>query len=520
MVGKEIISMAAEFAARARIGRYLSVHRNHWRDYAMTAPTAFISYSWSSPDHEKWVISLAEQLQHNGVQVTLDKWDLKEGHDAIAFMERMVTDPAIKKVIVVLDKAYAEKADGRAGGVGKETQIISAGIYEKADQDKFVGVIAELNADGKPYLPTFYKSRIHIDLSSDDSYGKNFDQLLRWLFNKPLHVRPPLGKPPAFLDDTTPISLSTGMRSRRALDAIRSSSAASQGLLDEYLEDLTAGLEKFRIDKDAVKNESEFDEAVLENVSLFVPYRNEYVEVISACAKLNSISNLHELLHRFFERVAVYGFRPQSVSHYHTYDWDNFKFIAQELFLYTIALLLKYEKFSTAKYLVDEPYYLGGIRDDYNESTHSFEVFSWDYPSLQIRNKRLSLNRMSLFADLMKERSSSGSVSFKDITQADFILFMRGSVIAAKQQVRQLWWPHTMYLREYRSGPFEIFVRARSVSKFNAVKELFGVSDKADLDTVLSLFENRPRPTLHVPWDEWGREFPRQLMDFANLATR
>jgi hypothetical protein len=47
--------------------------------------------------------------------VTIDKWDLKEGHDAIKFMEKMVTDPEIKKVIVVLDRAYAEKADGRKG---------------------------------------------------------------------------------------------------------------------------------------------------------------------------------------------------------------------------------------------------------------------------------------------------------------------------------------------------------------------------------------------------------------------
>jgi hypothetical protein len=44
------------------------------------------------------------------VDVTIDKWDLKEGHDAIKFMERMVTDAEIKKVIVVLDRTYAEKA--------------------------------------------------------------------------------------------------------------------------------------------------------------------------------------------------------------------------------------------------------------------------------------------------------------------------------------------------------------------------------------------------------------------------
>lgn len=64
-------------------------------------PKLFISYSWSSPDHEQWVLDLATELREDGVDVILDKWDLKEGHDAHAFMEKMVTDPGIKKVALV-----------------------------------------------------------------------------------------------------------------------------------------------------------------------------------------------------------------------------------------------------------------------------------------------------------------------------------------------------------------------------------------------------------------------------------
>ena len=83
----------------------------------MTAPRLFISYSWSSPAHEQTVIDLATELRDSGVDVILDKWDLKEGHDSVAFMEQMVTNPEIKKVAIISDKIYAEKADGRAGGV-------------------------------------------------------------------------------------------------------------------------------------------------------------------------------------------------------------------------------------------------------------------------------------------------------------------------------------------------------------------------------------------------------------------
>ena len=54
-------------------------------------PKLFISYSWSSEEHGQLVIDLATSLRESGVDVILDKWDLREGNDATAFMEKMVT---------------------------------------------------------------------------------------------------------------------------------------------------------------------------------------------------------------------------------------------------------------------------------------------------------------------------------------------------------------------------------------------------------------------------------------------
>ena len=89
-------------------------------------PKLFISYSWTTPDHEAWVIRFATELCESGVDVILDKWGLKEGHDGHAFMEKMVSDPEIKKVALICDKEYVAKANNRSGGVGTETQIINA----------------------------------------------------------------------------------------------------------------------------------------------------------------------------------------------------------------------------------------------------------------------------------------------------------------------------------------------------------------------------------------------------------
>src|SRR5690242_16262129 len=106
-------------------------------------PKCFISYAWTSPDHTNWVLQLASDLRNNGVDVRIDRWHLREGHDATAFMESMVTDAAIKKVVIICDRKYAEKADKRSGGVGTESQIMSPAIYKSVAQDKFVAVVRE-----------------------------------------------------------------------------------------------------------------------------------------------------------------------------------------------------------------------------------------------------------------------------------------------------------------------------------------------------------------------------------------
>ncbi len=159
----------------------------------------FISYSWSSEVHQEWVLNLATELRDNGVDVIIDKWDLRAGQDAYAFMEKMVTDPAIQKVLLICDRRYAEKANARSGGVGTETQIISTEIYNKREQTKFVVAVTELDESGQAYLPAYYKSRIYVDFSNPKRYSNGLEELLRWIYDKPRYSKPKIGSAPGFL---------------------------------------------------------------------------------------------------------------------------------------------------------------------------------------------------------------------------------------------------------------------------------------------------------------------------------
>jgi hypothetical protein len=162
------------------------------------APKVFISYSWVCSER---VIELAERLVNDGVDVVLDVWELMEGQDKYIFMERCVTDETITKVLMICDRSYAEKANSRKGGVGDETMVISPEVYAKATETKYVPIIFERDEDGKEYVPTYLKSRLYFDLSSDEVYESGYEKILRNLFNKPERSKPSLGKMPEWLNE-------------------------------------------------------------------------------------------------------------------------------------------------------------------------------------------------------------------------------------------------------------------------------------------------------------------------------
>ncbi len=477
-----------------------------------STPKLFISYSWTSPAHEQWVITLATELRESGVDVILDKWDLKEGHDANAFMEKMAVDPAIKKVAMICDRVYAEKADGRRGGVGTETQIISAEVYAKQDQTKFVAVLPERDESGKPLLPTYYKSRVYIDLSSPELYGRNFEQLLRWAFDKPLHLKPDIGAPPSFLQAEGAPSLATTAHYRRALDAIRESRTYCSGAVKEYFETLSQNFERFRI----VKDDEEFDEKVIRSIDQFTPYRNEAVDVFIALAQYRNTEESWEAIHRLFENLLPYLDRPESVTQYQDWDWDNLRFIVHELFLYAVAVLLRRECFPAVAHLLRHHYYVATNARRGQDAMVSFSEFRQHLTSLEHRNTRLKLHRSSLHADLLNNRSTHSAISFAQIMEADFVLFLRDCLDYLRVGDSQNWWPMTLVYSQRHYGPFEVFARSQSARYFERTKVLFDVTSKQDF---LSLAEAFKSNKLHIPRWDFHSFNPFDLLAYNKLAT-
>lgn len=455
-------------------------------------------------------MALAEELIGQGIEVVLDKWDLKTGHDSYAFMEKMVSDPTVTKVILICDKKYADKSNARAGGAGTEAQIITPEIYAKKAQDKYAAIVRERDEGGQPYLPVYYKGRIFIDLSDDSIYAIEFDKLIRWAWDKPLNVKPPIGKPPLFVtEESRAVKMSTSVDFRRAVDAVRQNRASAVPAVVDYLSNFASELENFRISATRTSIET-FDDEIIENIESFMPYRNEMVELFMTIASYLPNLEITEALHRFFERVMPF-YEIQKDGHSFEIDIDNFKFIIHELFICCIGSFIKHERFSQASFFMETDYYHTSRFS--NETMYPYKFFREYLKSFEIRNRRLSLRRLSLRADILKQRAASSGLDFKYMMAADFVLYLRSS----NGEIWRSWFPDTLLYATNRFPPFESFARAKSARYFERIKPLLGVEDKAALETLISKLETEGQN--RIPRWEFESISPRHLLHLDTVAT-
>ena len=256
----------------------------------------------------------------------------------------------------------------------------------------------------------------------------------------------------------------------------------------------------------------------MESIESFTPYRAEFIELLLTIVKYGQGNNYAEILHKFFEELIPYLYLPKGYTGLvRETDQDNFKFIIHELFLYTIAILLKSEKFEEVKYLVSNDYYIAYHPINGQNLMVSYIEFCNDVPSInKTRKERLHPNRALLQADILKDRSQYTGIDFLYLMQADFILLMRNELVSI--DLNNWWWyPVTLLYTEssYR-GSFPIFIRAESREYFDRVKNLLGIDSKDDINRLLDAYKSDKK---HKP--RVGRTFLslKSLMNFDNLPN-
>jgi len=278
--------------------------------------------------------------------------------------------------------------------------------------------------------------------------------------------------------------------------------------LDEYFALFSKNLENFRIQEN---RDTEQDDLIVENIDKFLPYRNELIQTFIAIAQYLPTEEVAKKVHRFLENLIPYMNRPENTSQWGRWDFDNFKFIVHEIFLYAIGISIKHERFEFSNELLSTPYFVPSRSDYGNGAATSFSAFRDYVDSIEHRNKRLGLRRLSLRADILKERNKSSGVDFNILMQADFILFIR----ATRESER--WWPETLLYSSHSYGPFEIWARSISRNYFDRAKILISINTLNDLTELIDSFkEDRQR----LPRWDWDTFNPSVLLGQEKLCTK
>ena len=133
----------------------------------------FISYSWDNENHKQWVKDLAQELRSDGIEAILDEWELALGDQLTHFMEKKIQE--CEYVLIICTPDYCKKSNDRQGGVGYEDHVMTASIYQKENNRKFIPILAK--GSWKDAAPSWLIGKVYVNLSTSESYKKEYSKL-------------------------------------------------------------------------------------------------------------------------------------------------------------------------------------------------------------------------------------------------------------------------------------------------------------------------------------------------------
>lgn len=450
------------------------VEENNTSIESFDRPKVFLSYSWSSKEHQDRVISFAmELMKGQNIEVVLDVFDLKEGQDKYKFMERCVNDQSIDHVLIICDKQYTEKANDRVGGVGTETAIITPELYDKWDQTRFVPIVFERGDDGDPYLPTYLKSRMYFDLSGHyNNYDFEYEKLIRYLWGEPLIKKPIVegGKPDWLNNKSTNLS-------------------KMQRLVKEYSVDQT----NYRKKEDMILLEyingvkQSWKEGPVSNAEIYgqimdsKPIQDLFTEFLAhkISSEQSSIgSDIAGMLERINNDLL---FRSKVV----TFDQDYNQvaaFLLHELLIRISAIMAYYGEYKSLGQLVNHTYFM--LKSSY-DSLREFGIEAFFchgrvekfLTEFKVKRSNKS-NLLSIEGEVVIERSVAPYCTKEQLVVGDMYLMQLAHIYTRKEQ-RWHWFPityiygETAYKNEWRRYVSEAFcMKAMPAFESSSISEL------------------------------------------------
>lgn len=433
----------------------------------------FISYSWGNKEHQDWIVNLGTRLMSDTVDVVLDRWSLKDGHDIHSFMEEMVNSEDIFRVLIICNSKYKAKANDREGGVGTETQIITPSLYSNQKQEKFIPIVLERDKEGTACLPTYLSSRKYIDFSREEDFEDSYEELLRNILESPSIPKPKLGKTvPVYISESK-INLSEINAKIRTLEnQIKRNPIINPKYVNEIIKTFLENLWEFQLET-APADIKTFGEKLLESLKAYKPLREDFIRFIDLITSID-VQIDSDIIIDFFENAPIYDRPKEDIKGWYPAQFDIFKIIFQELFIYVIGISLKNRNYPLVSDLLHSKYYVKNecLR---NREPEKFTYLSHYHKNLDAYVKEV-YKKVTGFGDYIVTNLSE-QVNKEEIILADTLCYILSSL--ERESKYYDWFPHT-YLYNQRNK-FNFFEKITSKKHFEKIKIIFDVDNEKEL---------------------------------------
>lgn len=425
------------------------------------------------------MLDFASRLKGDGISVVIDKWSMEVGNDTFSFMEKCVKDNSINFVVILLDPIYAKKADNRTGGVGTETQIISPSVYNDAEQSKFVPVVFERGKNNEICKPIYLNGRWHCDLTTAD-YENEYIKLVRHLYGRKIHIEPPLGKKPNWVDspkNIIPLNLQEIVYLKNNAFNLNNSTV----IFDAFAKILKS-LDSTLLDGKSLPSEINANtvKTILKYKESFIPVRDNYLELLDIIALTDNIEDeIVEFLLKIYNKYRTINANINK---------ELLNSLLNELFIYTISKLWKFKAYAKINNILTRTYFTDFYDNNavtFNEIFYcsEFQMINWiknknDYPDDE---QKYCSGEAQLWMETINEKYSKEDIIFADL------LIHNLSILLLNNYWN--WFPKT-YVYENRYSPnsqFRLFsLKFQSKYELKKLSALLGVKE---INQIKDLFD-------------------------------
>ncbi|MFA7081647.1 MAG: hypothetical protein WC135_03455 [Bacteroidales bacterium] len=341
----------------------------------------------------------------------------------------------------------------------------------------------------------------------EDSYEK----LLRNIADKPSIPKPKLGtKLPSYITDDSFNDSELKSIIRSLKNQIKRDPEKSDSFVADFIDLFLEELKTFEV-KGSPSTHIAMGQEIYNNLMSYKIIRDDFIDFVSIITSKEVKVDVDELI-RFFEQKLLFLSPQDDRSSWVTGQFDNFKAIFHELFIYSVASCLKNKNYKLIRDLLFSKYY---PNDKHSKTEEKEFLFIFDYHRDLNEYISSQYNNTAGFGQYLM--NNVGLKFDKNlIILADTICYIICQLYP-KIDSHAYWYPFSYTYDEKQDSDF--FLKLSSSRRFEEVKYIFNVETPLELKELLTEYSKKVENNNRKRYDSrTDIKFPHELIDKEKIA--